>query len=126
MPRLPVDGNKVVEHRITFGTKERELIADLSTSYRISSLRIPETLEFLDDPEDVIQLMYSIATIAEILGIETGLPTVADIPAVVDWFTNRDLLGQQTSESGNPSILTLLTDFLTGSGQFEGMIPGGY
>jgi len=26
MPRLPVDGKKVIEHRITFGTKERELL----------------------------------------------------------------------------------------------------
>ena len=26
MPRLPVDGNKVVEHRITLGTYEREQI----------------------------------------------------------------------------------------------------
>jgi len=26
MPRLPVDGKKVIEHRITLGTKERELL----------------------------------------------------------------------------------------------------
>jgi hypothetical protein len=115
-----------VEHRITLGTKERELFQDISTSYRIQSLKVPEMLEFLDDPEDVIQLMYSIATIAEIFGIETGLPTVADIPAVVEWFATRDVTGQQTSSSGGQSLIQLLTDFWTGSGQFEGTSPGGY
>lgn len=126
MPRLPVDGKKVVEHRITFGTKERELIGDLSTSFRIQSLKVPEMLEFLDDPEDVIQLMYSIATIAEILGVETGLPTVGDIPAVVEWFQTRDITGAQVSQSGGQTLISLITDFLTASGDFEGLTPGGY
>jgi len=125
-PRLPVDGKKVIEHRITFGTKERELAQDLATSYRIQSLKIPAMLEFLDDPEDVIKLMYSIATIAEILGIETGLPTVADLPKVVEWFATRDVTGQTTSTTGNQSLWNLLTDFWTGTGDFAGTTPGGY
>ena len=126
MPRLPVDGKKVVEHLITFGTKERELIQDLSTTYRIQSLKIPEMLNFLDDPSRVIQVMYSIATIAEILGIETGLPTVADLPAVVEWFATRDVTGQQAATTGNPTLWQTLTDFWSGSGDFEGTWPGGY
>lgn len=126
MPRLPVDGKKVVEHRITLGTKERELLGDLSTSYRVNVLKIPEVLDFLDNPTNVIKFMYSIATIAEILGVETGLPTVADIPEVVEWFQTRDVTGAEVSESGNQSLVQLITDFLTASGQFEGTFPGGY
>lgn len=123
MPRLPVDGKKVVEHRITFGTKERELIQDLSTSYRIQSLNIEGMLDFLDDPTRIIEVAYSIAVIAEMLGIETGLPTPVD---VLHWFTERDVTGAKVSESGNQSIWTLLTDFWKGEGDFEGTWPGGY
>ena len=38
MPRLPVDGQKVIEHRITFGGVEREVLRSLALSYRIESL----------------------------------------------------------------------------------------
>ena len=48
MPRLPVDGKKVVEHRITFGTKERELIDQFSLSYRINSVA-PSFAEIVKD-----------------------------------------------------------------------------
>ena len=122
MPRLPVDVDTVIEHRITFGTKERELLQDISTSYRIQAIDYNQLLNFLDDPSRVIQVMYSIATIAEILGIETGLPTVADLPEVISWFLERDATGALTSESGNPSLWDTLTEFWKG----EGTWPGGY
>jgi len=48
MPRLPVDGKKVSEIRLTFGTRERELLQDLSTSYRIQSIA-PSIAEILTD-----------------------------------------------------------------------------
>jgi hypothetical protein len=70
--------------------------------------------------------MYSIATIAEILGVETGLPTVADLPTVYNWFATRDVTGAEAAASGNPTLLETLKDFLTGSGDFEGFAPGGY
>jgi len=41
MPRLPVDGKKVIEHRITFGTKERELLDNVATSYSINKVATP-------------------------------------------------------------------------------------
>lgn len=119
MPRLPVDGKKVVEHRITFGTKERELIQDLSTSYRIQALRIPDTLNFLDDPLRLIQVFYSVAIILEAMGIESGLPTPVD---AANWFRERDVMGEKISESGNKSIWQTLTEFWEG----EGTWPGGY
>ena len=85
--RLPVE--KVIEHRISFGTKERVLIEDISTSIRIASLPNDEILKILDDPTKIIEILYSLATIAEIIGFETGLPTVADVPEVYEWFAKR-------------------------------------
>ncbi len=123
MPRLPVDGKKVIEHRITFGTLERELLRDATTSYRLQSLKIPEMLNFLDDPLRLIQVLYSVAIILEVLGIESGLPTPVD---AATWFAERDVTGQKIIDSGNKSILQTLTEFLTGSGDFEGTWPGGY
>ena len=41
MPRLPVDGKRVIEHRITFGTKERELLDNVATSYSINKVATP-------------------------------------------------------------------------------------
>ena len=128
MPRLPVDGKKVVEYRISLSGKERELLQDISTSYRIQSIgpTAIQILHILEDPKRVVQIAYGFATVVEMLGIETGLPTVADIPEVLDWFATRDLTGTPTSESGNPSLWDFLRDFWTGSGDFEGAWPGGY
>ena len=123
MPRLPVDGKKVIEHRITFGTKEREILADLSTSYRIEALKVPELLNFLDDPSKIIEVAYSVAIIAEMFGFETGLPTPVDL---LHWFQERDATGAKVSESGQPSLWDTIRDFLTSSGDFEGLWPGGY
>jgi hypothetical protein len=126
LPRLPVDGKKVIEYRLTLGGKERELLDSLATSARIQSIDYNKLLEFLDDPTRIIQVMYSIATIAEILGIETGLPTAGDIPEIIEWFATRDVTGEQVAASGKRSLFDLLKDFLTGTGDFEGTLPGGY
>ena len=128
MPRLPVDGKKVIEHRISFGTKERELIQDLSTSYRIQAIApaLNDAAKILEDPLRIIQIAYGIATTLELLGIETGLPTPGDLPELYEYITQRDIAGNKVSESGQSSIFQTITDFLTGSGQFEGTWPGGY
>ena len=41
MPRLPVDGKKVIEHRVTFGTKEREILDGAVTAYQINRILTP-------------------------------------------------------------------------------------
>ena len=128
MPRLPVDGKKVSELRITFGTLERELLRDLSTSYRIQAVApaLNDAAKILEDPSRIIQIAYGIATTLELFGIETGLPTPADLPELYEWITQRDLAGNPTSQSGQSSIFQTISDFLTGSGDFEGTFPGGY
>ena len=126
MPRLPVDGKKVQEFRITLGTKEREIADSIASSLRLASIDQDRIIQTLYDPTKIIEIMYSFATIAEILGVETGLPTVADLPKVYEWFATRDVTGERASASGQPTLLQTLKDFLTASGDFEGTIPGGY
>tara|TARA_Y100000052_G_C2890781_1_gene50897 strand:- start:165 stop:566 length:402 start_codon:yes stop_codon:yes gene_type:complete len=41
VPRLPVDGNKVVEHRITFGTKERDMLEGYLAAYQFGRIATP-------------------------------------------------------------------------------------
>lgn len=70
MPRLPVDGKRVIEHRITFGTKERELIQDLVSSYRISAFSGNDSLvEVLGDGSKVLAAVGTIGALLELAGI---------------------------------------------------------
>lgn len=123
MPRLPVDGKKVKEFRITLGSFERTLLQDLATSLRIASFSPSTIIETLDDPTKIIQIAYSIATILEIFGFETGLPTAGDLPEVLEWFTKRGLKQDQAVSESNPTPFQLLKDLLTGE---LGGYPGGY
>jgi len=110
VPRLPVDGKKVVEHRITFGTKERDLIQDISTSYRIQAIDPEAMMKILEDPLRVIQIGYGLATAIEMLGFETGLPTIADL---ADWKQERTAKLAETEasvESGDRSIAQIAID----------------
>lgn len=79
MPRLPVDGKKVVEHRITLGGKERDLVESLAGSVRLMAITgdVPIS-EILSDPIRVITIVESIATLLEIFGIETPIWTPVD------------------------------------------------
>jgi len=78
MPRLPVDGKKVIEHRITFGTKERELIEDYIGVARVGSLLGEDGLAIVDDPVKLIGMVGALATLLELFGFETPIPTPVD------------------------------------------------
>jgi len=41
MPRLPVDGSKVIEHRITLGGKERQILESAMTAYSFRNVATP-------------------------------------------------------------------------------------
>ena len=101
MPRLPVDGKKVIEYRHTFGTKEREILEDLATSFRIQAIDPEAMFKILDDPLRVIQIAYSIATVFELLGFETGLPTPGDLPELYQWLTQKSELSKGRSSALN-------------------------
>ena len=70
MPRLPVDGKRVIEHRITFGSKERMLLEDLTTSYRIDAISGNDSIvEVLGDGSKVLAALGTIGALLELMGI---------------------------------------------------------
>ena len=120
MPRLPVDGKKVIEYRHTFGTKEREILQDLATSFRIQSIDPEAMFKILEDPLRIVQIAYGIATALELVGFETGLPTPGDLPELYQWLTQK----KEINESGVKfSIVELLKDLWSPE---TGGFPGGY
>lgn len=123
MPRLPVDGKKVIEYRHTLGTYERQMLNDIAVSYRISAINPETILKILEDPLKLVQIAYSVATILEMFGFETGLPTPADIPELIEWFQNKGIKQDVPKSETNPSIWELLKNLL--SGEYGGY-PGGY
>tara|TARA_R110000751_G_scaffold78670_1_gene158773 strand:+ start:411 stop:782 length:372 start_codon:yes stop_codon:yes gene_type:complete len=123
MPRLPVDGKKVIEYRHTLGTYERQMLNDIAVSYRISAIDPAVIIKVLEDPLKLVQIAYSVATILEMFGFETGLPTPADIPELIEWFQNKGIKQDSPKSETNPSIWELLQNLL--SGEYGGY-PGGY
>ena len=70
MPRLPVDGKKVIEHRITFGTKERDLLDDLAMSYRIAAITGNDSvIETFADFGKVLAVAGTFGGLLELFGI---------------------------------------------------------
>ena len=70
MPRLPVDGKKVIEHRITLGGVERDALKSLATSTRINSLAEDNgILDELGSIDNITAKLAVIGFILELLGI---------------------------------------------------------
>jgi hypothetical protein len=70
VPRLPVDGKKVIEHRITLGGVERESLKSLATSFRIQSIAGEEgVLDAFKDVDNVIGILATSGFLLEFLGI---------------------------------------------------------
>lgn len=70
MPRLPVDGKKVQELRITFGTKERQLLEDISASYRLEAITGKDSfVETFSDSSKLLGVLGTIGLFLELLGI---------------------------------------------------------
>jgi len=84
MPRLPVDGKRVIEHRITLGGKERELLADIATSYRIDAFSGTDSMvEVLADGTQVIAALGTLGAILELLGITDVFDFDDELKAIV-------------------------------------------
>jgi len=94
MPRLPVDGVKVQELRITLGTKERQILESAKTAYSFRNISTPIVTAINDNT--------TLLLIAGILGISLSqiLPEdweeVTDgmtIDQVHDWLEVQNLAG---------------------------------
>jgi len=77
MPRLPVDGKRVIEHRITFGTKERDMIDSALASYQFNRVATP-TVDLMKD----VSGMTVFASILIALGVPIILPVEEGMEAV--------------------------------------------
>ena len=70
MPRLAVDGKRVIEHRISLGGFERNLMQDIATSYRIDSFSGNDSIiEVLSDGSKVIAALGTLGALLELFGI---------------------------------------------------------
>ena len=68
--RLPVDGKKVIEHRITLGGTEREALKSLAASARITSLAGDDgILNELGSVDNVIGKLAVAGFLLELLGV---------------------------------------------------------
>ena len=70
MPRLPVDGKKVIEHRITLGGVEREALKSIATSARITSIVGDDgILDELGEIDNITAKLAALGFVLELLGI---------------------------------------------------------
>jgi len=70
VPRLPVDGKKVIEHRITLGGVEREALKSLATSVRITSIAGEDgILDELGEIDNITAKLAALGFVLELLGI---------------------------------------------------------
>jgi hypothetical protein len=95
MPRLPVDGKKVVEHRITLGTKERDLLDQATFAYSANRWLTP-TLQALGDPVFLLVLVGAIGLAVDRLlpGIDWRTITQDMTPDQVhDWLETQNIIG---------------------------------
>lgn len=119
--RLPVDGKKVQEIRFTLGTFERQQLESLVTAVQVE--RITKgvnniaTADLFQSPVKMILFIEAAATLLEILGIETPIPTPVDAYE----FLSRKREEYSTEETGSQSILDLLQTLWSSGGY-----PGGY
>jgi len=70
VPRLPVDGKKVVEHRITFGTKERDMMESALAAFQFNRIASPVVAGMSD-----VSFMLVLGGLLAIYFPEIKLPT---------------------------------------------------
>lgn len=95
MPRLPVDGKKVIEHRITLGAKERELLDTATFSYSANRWLTP-ILNALGDPVFLLAIGASLALIIDRLLPDTdwrGITEGMTPDQVNDWLETQNIIG---------------------------------
>jgi hypothetical protein len=70
--------SKVEELRITLGTKERMLAEEAISVMRTKAFLGDDGLSLIDDPVKLIAMIETIATILELFGFDTPIPTPVD------------------------------------------------
>lgn len=74
MPRLPVDGKKVIEYRVTLGSYERERLDRLVTSLQVKNIGQP-VVALMSDISGMAVLLYGLS---EVIGFKFQAPEFVD------------------------------------------------
>ena len=120
MPRLPVDGKKVIEHRITLGGVEREALKSLATSARITSVAGEEgILESLTDLDNVIAILATFGFALELFGItdildfdDTAKAKAMEIKERIGGNLQDAIVRNELKGAGISQILGAINQFL--------------
>jgi hypothetical protein len=103
MPRLPVDGKRVIEHRITLGGKERELLADLVTSYRIDAITGTDSVvEVMADGTKVLAAVATLGALLELFGITDVFDFDDELKAIV--MEKKDKVKEKIKENAQETF----------------------
>ncbi len=74
MPRLPVDGTKVIEYRMTLGTYERERLDRLITSLQVKNIGDP----IVAIMKDISATATLLIILSEVFGFNFKIPEIVD------------------------------------------------
>tara|TARA_Y100000004_G_scaffold21174_1_gene21533 strand:+ start:330 stop:803 length:474 start_codon:yes stop_codon:yes gene_type:complete len=74
MPRLPVDGKKVIEYRLTLGSYERERLDSLITSLQVKNIGEP-VVALMSDISGMAVLLYGLSSV---IGFKFEAPEFID------------------------------------------------
>jgi hypothetical protein len=112
-----------VEYRITLGTKERQLLEDISTSYRIDSISGNDSIvEVMADTGKIIAALGTMGALLELLGITDVFDFDDDAKAQV--MDIKGKVAEKIKEKAtDPSFIQKLYSF---NPVFAGMAAGEY
>jgi hypothetical protein len=113
MPRLPVDGKKVIEHRITLGGVEREALRSLANSYRIQSLAGDDgVLNELGSVDNVIGKLAVVGFILELFGITDIFDFDDDAKAKAIEIKDKIVQNEKDAIANRQAVSNAERDFL--------------
>lgn len=94
MPRLPVDGKKVIEYRVTLGAKERELVQDAQWSYTFGKIGTTVS-DILGNPAVLLSIAAYIAYKLDQVLDPDWRAIIADMTPdqIHDWLETQNLVG---------------------------------
>ena len=128
MPRLPVDGKKVIEHRITLGTFERERLDTLITGLTIKNIATP-TVALLNDVTGMIAI---VAIIDQIFGyqiLSSSTTTLEDLVNDITAFRQQRKTSQDTnkyaSDYAGEGLVAKFLSILEGIGDAQRFVVTG-
>ena len=109
MPRLPVDGKKVVEHRITFGTKERDMIEGALAAFQFNRVASP-LVAGMSDVSFMVVLGTLLGYIFPKIVIPTGAMGIEEVMEAIDTgikesLQNRLEQRQEFNELQNEAVM---------------------